>query len=360
MPGWITSKKIVVFESDDWGSIRMTSKDAYKAFLSSGLPVDKSVYNKYDAIESNKDLELLYDVLDSVKDRNGNPAIITINNIVANPDFDKIKDNDYRQYYYETFIKTLRRYPERDKVYELYKQGMHAKVIKPQYHGREHLNVNRWMNALRSKDKIVLDVFEWGMFSVNTGTNISCKDVFLDAYGISDNIDKFKLKEIIEDGLKIFKDIIGYSSYSAMAPCYIWDDFVEDVLHSNGVKIIQSGIIQYKPRNENKNTYEKIYHYQGQRNRNGQIYLTRNCYFEPCFNDGMDHVGQCMKRIETAFRLLKPAIISSHRVNFMGYLYPENRERSLRLLKRLLKEIVKKWPDVIFISSDMLGKIIIK
>src|ERR1035437_5292112 len=98
LPGWHTSRKIVVIESDDWGSIRMASTKAYKTFLQSGYPVDQSSYNRNDALECNEDLEFLFEVLSSVKDKYGNPAVMTINNIVANPDFEKIKCSDFQKY----------------------------------------------------------------------------------------------------------------------------------------------------------------------------------------------------------------------------------------------------------------------
>ena len=67
LPGWRTNRKIVVIESDDWGTIRMSSKEAFNSLLKKGYPVDQCPYNKYDALESNQDLEMLFDVLNSVK-----------------------------------------------------------------------------------------------------------------------------------------------------------------------------------------------------------------------------------------------------------------------------------------------------
>ena len=52
--------KIVVIESDDWGTIRMSSKEAFNSLLKKGYPVDQCPYNKYDALESNQDLEMLF------------------------------------------------------------------------------------------------------------------------------------------------------------------------------------------------------------------------------------------------------------------------------------------------------------
>ena len=50
LPGWRTNRKIVVIESDDWGSIQMPSKLAYSNLLKKGIGVDKSYL--YDTLDS--------------------------------------------------------------------------------------------------------------------------------------------------------------------------------------------------------------------------------------------------------------------------------------------------------------------
>ena len=78
-------------------------------------------YDKYDTLASNKDLESLMDVLSSVSDTNGNPAKITLNYVMANPDFHKIKESEYAEYHYELFTETLKRYPNHNKSFDLVK-----------------------------------------------------------------------------------------------------------------------------------------------------------------------------------------------------------------------------------------------
>ena len=117
IPGWKTERKIVVFESDDWGMQRMPSKKAYENLLAKGYPVDKSIYNQFDTLESNEDIEALMDVLSSVKDMNNNPAIFTLNNILTNPDFRKILSSKYEEYHYELFTETLNKSKHSEKVY---------------------------------------------------------------------------------------------------------------------------------------------------------------------------------------------------------------------------------------------------
>ena len=56
--GYKTNRKIVVFESDDWGSFRMPSKFDYSNLLKKGIDVDKSfLYDTLDSLEKKEDLE---------------------------------------------------------------------------------------------------------------------------------------------------------------------------------------------------------------------------------------------------------------------------------------------------------------
>src|SRR5690554_1688411 len=80
IPGWRTNRKIVVIESDDWGSLRMSSIKAYQDLKNKGVSLDQGAgarYNQYDTLASKEDLAHLFDVLKSVKDKNGKAAKFT-------------------------------------------------------------------------------------------------------------------------------------------------------------------------------------------------------------------------------------------------------------------------------------------
>lgn len=350
MPGWRTNRKIVVIESDDWGSIRMSSSEAFNDFQKHGFPVNRCAFNTYDSLECNEDLEQLFDVLNSVKDKNDNCAIMTLNNIVANPDFRRIKESDFTQYYFEPFTKTLEAYPHHNNVYALYKAGIKEKLISIQFHGREHVNVRRWMCALHHGDKTALLAFKHNMFSVHTGISSSCKSEYLDAFGFENSTEIADSSTIIGEGLGIFRELWGYSSESFIATCYIWHTDMEKYLKNNGVMYMQSGLYQLQPY---KTGYQKIRHYTGQ-NDNGLSYIVRNVHFEPATDPNRDWIGDCMKSIQTAFVWHKPAVISTHRLNFVGYLNSKNRQINLMKFKCLLNMITKKWPDVEFMTSDQV------
>ena len=82
--------------------------------------------------------------------------------------------------------------------------------------------------------------------------------------------------------------------------------------------------------------------------------------YEPTDSRGLDWVAFTVKQIEAAFRWKRPAVISSHRVNFCGHIDSKNRVEGLESLKKLLGAIIKKWPEVEFISASELGKMITK
>ena len=354
--GWRTNRRIVIIESDDWGSIRMADQKAYQYFLKKGYPVYESPYNRYDALESNEDLEMLYEVLSSVKDVHGNPAVMTANCVVANPDFQKIKSQNYQKYFYEPFTETLKQYPKHDRVYDLYKEGIKNKLFWPQFHGREHLNVTNWMNALQKGDQFALEAFKKNMFSLQTGScEIENEMQYLDALNYTLPSELNILKQIVADGISLFNNIWGFIPSSFIAPCYIWSDDVEATLQQHGIKYIQGMVVQNVPRDGSGANFKKNYHYMGQRNSLGQFYLIRNAFFEPSQIQIIDWIGDCLHRISVAFHWKKPATISSHRLNYIGFIDPANRHRNLALFKELLTEIVKRWPDVEFMTSSQLG-----
>lgn len=56
---WKSNRKIIVFESEDWGSIRMPNIAAVKTLRDNGFKIDKSAYMQNYSLESNDDLDNL-------------------------------------------------------------------------------------------------------------------------------------------------------------------------------------------------------------------------------------------------------------------------------------------------------------
>ncbi len=361
--GWRTKRHIVVIESDDWGSVRMSSLESFERLKKAGVPVDTDHYNINDALESNEDLEMLFDTLSQFKDSTGRHPVMTGVNVVANPDFEAIERNGFSEYVYEPYTRTCERYPDHERVYQLWKKGIEKRLFVPVLHGREHLNAQFWMRALRSGNKSTLAAFNEGVTGIPR-KGIGGEEVpnFQAAFQIDTVDDLPYQKEVIRTGAELFEKLYNYKA-KFFVPTNGWfNNSLEKDLFESGVKYIDTAKKQREPLGNGQ--YKVNTRFVGDKNQYGQIYLTRNCFFEPAatgyeVSANYDWLNFCLKEIEIAFRWHKPATISSHRVNYIGYLHPENREKGLKMLSQLLSEIIKRWPDVEFMTSVELGDLIV-
>ena len=168
--------------------------------------------------------------------------------------------------------------------------------------------------------------------------------------------DKNEKLSIIVEGLNLFKTLMGYSSESFTPPNYLWTSEFDEHVFAKGVQFYQGNRIMKEPMVDG--TIRKHSHAMGETNSLGQKYLVRNAFFEPSLYDSTyDSVDNCLKDIDIAFKMKKPAIICSHRLNYVGFIDCDNRDRNLIKLNDLLSRITNRWPDVEFLNSVQLGKV---
>jgi len=336
----------------------MPSREVYEKCLQAGYRVDKNPYERYDSLASEEDLEYLFDLLNSHKGAGGRPPVITANVLAANPDFQKISESGFKEYHFEPVTETFQKYPAHHRCFEIWKKAMGEGIFFPQSHGREHLNVSEWMQALRDNDKDVHFGFEMKMPGILTGGGTSgSANRYVEALRYNGKMDKGNKLEIVLHGLELFQDLFGYRSESFIANNYLWSPGFDEEVSKKGVRFYQGNRRMAEIRDDGSKKYHT--YYLGQKNDFGQLYLVRNVAFEPTLRkDVTDPVERCLAGITTAFRMKKPAIITSHRLNFVGFIDPANRDRNLAMLNRLFKKIIRKWPQVEFLSSVGLGNLI--
>lgn len=344
-----TSRHIVVFESDDWGSIRMPDKKAWDELLQLGYAVDKRPYERFDTLESVEDLEALFGLLSKYKDCKGNHPIVTANMLMANPDFERIKESGYQEYYYEPIAYTYERYFGNTKVLDLMRQGYECGVFMPQCHGREHFNVAQWMQGLQEGNEDLLTAFRFCICGIAPKAHPELGNQMMKAlYAGTEEAEK-QVEEIVAEGLQMFEKMWGFKSESFVAPCYVWSENVEKKLAENSVKIIQTSRVK----KESYNSSKKIL-YSGQHTKFNQVYSIRNCAFEPSTNEGGANVTDMMKQVDEAFSHHKIVTFSTHRINYVSGLSNNNRENTLSILESFLRALLIKYPDVEFTSSDKI------
>ena len=355
IPGWSTNRHIVVFESDDWGSIRIRSKKDYNEMREAGLDVDETYFTRNDCLESNDDLERFYDLLSKHKDATGRAPVFTPMCILANPDFEKIKDNGFKEFYYEHMPETCNRYPNHDKVVELWHKGIEERLFVPALHGREHLNYVRWMNNVRNSEGMRI-AFEHQSVGI-MGYRGSVMEEYLGAFKPTTPNDLPLLHDVVIDAGRLFEAICGYKPTHFIAPNAEPMFGLDASFAEIGVKYITNAKIRHHDLGDGR--VKKEFVWPGKFYKELDIInISRNGHFEQSSPEQSDWVDYCLADIRDAFRFHKPCVISSHRVNYIGSINEENATNGLRTLDYLLFQIEKNWPDVEYMTSTELGDVI--
>ena len=356
LPGKKTRRRIVCIYIDDYGSIRVKDKKAYQTLKDAGIPMDSSRYAKFDTLASTEDLQMMFEVLTSVKDSQGHHACLTPFANIANPDFDKIRESGFAKYFREPFTETLKRYGStHEGSYELWKQGIDEHLFHPEYHGTEHVNVLRFMQALQRGHKTTRLAFDNESVAVPILPGDESLKHDTTTFFIENAAENEALKEDIKVGMRLFEDLLGYRSRQFTPGAGIYSPALHGVLKDEGLEYINVNRYTAYPMGDGR--YVKHFLSNGKSNEVGQKYVVRNCVFEPYLDNCQRNnsaVAGCLKNIEASFRMHAPAIISTHRVNFVGSLESAHRDNSLQQLKELLTEIVKRWPDVEFMDGTQM------
>jgi len=362
--GWRSYRKIVVISVDDYGNVRLDSNKAQENLKSAGLETVSPFksFDTLDTLETRQDLEMLYDVLSSVEDRNGRHAVFTPFAVPCNINFEEVIGSGFEEYHYEllpeTYAKLSSSQPEAYAgAWELWKKGIEKELMAPQFHGREHFNLKLFREKLQRKEYELIT-------ALNNRSFVRIPSDGYSTISMSAAFDFWKLEEneafevIIRDGLNAFEKVFGYWAVHFNPPGGREHPVIHKPLKENGVKYIDTPL--FKKEHQGKGKYKTVFNYTGKMNKHGQFFLVRNVVFEPTHPRRKDWVDYTMKQIAAAFRWNRPAIISSHRVNFCGHIDPENRAKGLGALKELLQRIVERWSEVEFMAANELGDLIKK
>lgn len=358
--GWKTNRRIVVIAVDDYGNVRVNSKASRAAMDKEGLKV-VTRFDAFDALETKEDLEMLFETLTSVADKNGQPAVFTPFALSCNVNFEKMESENYQQYQYEllpdTYTKLASQQPRAyEGTWALWQEGINKKLVRPEFHGREHFNLKVFEEKLSNKDiELRTALKHRSLTSINSTGYQSIG--WTAAFSFWDPIkDTERFSDIIQTGLAAFENVYGYKSTVFTPPAQQLPEATESELFAMGIRALD------KPFSHAKHLgfghYKKQFNTMDYNQKNHLVTLVRNVVFEPTDHRGIDWVNYSLQQVEAAFFWNKPAIISSHRVNFCGHIDANNRPVGLKALKALLVAITKKWPDVEFMTANELSNLI--
>jgi hypothetical protein len=349
------NRKLLAFAVDDYGNVRVHSKQAQERLEKSGIRINNR-FDAYDAIDTTEDFQILFEALQAVKDIKGNTAIFTPYALTCNTDFQAtIEQNKFVPEDLPVTYKKLAAFDNAyEGAYDTLLEGIKSNLIRPQFHGREHLNVQLIDALLERNDPILMANLEnqsmAGLIGLADWPTIGYNEAF--SFWNTSVLERHQI--IIKDGLERFKKIYRIPSLTFTPPAQQLHPSLYGFVGDNGVIGVHRSRSELVHLGEGK--FKKMLNRLGEDDLGGTIKIVRNCVFEP--NDSeIDWVSFTMKQIEAAFFWGKPAIISSHRVNFCGHIDPKNRQRGVSCLKDLLKKIVQKWPDVEFVGVDEIAQL---
>jgi hypothetical protein len=353
IPALKTDKKLIVLLSDDWGSVRMRSLHDQNQLIDQGLNLNNR-FDKFDALESNIDLEYLFEVLLHYKDNKGNHPVITAVTNVANPNFNQIKEDGFQNYYFESIQQTYQRNEGSDRVLDIVNKGIQQNIFVPQSHGREHLQVNWWLQELKDSNSVARKAFENEYFFIAAQSlNKSRRGRGIGAaFDVWNELDIESHKSIAKSALSLFEELYGYRSKVFTPPAMLYNPSLEDTLVKEGIDWLDVGRFLKIPLAGGSERYQ--YNYLGRNKKSGLKVLVRNCMFESNLSTTDNGVNHCLSTIEQAFNSKQPALISNHRACFVGRIDQKNRDKGLKAFDLLLKTILEKWPDAEFVSADKL------
>lgn len=352
--GWRTYEKLIVLNVDDYGSIRLASRAA-RDVLRRRIPNLSGYMDNFDALETREDLAALFEVLERARGADGKPAVVTAYALSANPDFDTLRSEG--RYVPEALPDTFARLEvEQKQAYEgtwaLWQEGMHRELLHPQFHGREHFSLPLIEAKLAKNDDDLRANLEVDSMAGLRRLPAMPGVGFTHSFGLHDESLLPCQREVIKDGLDRFEKVFGFRSRTFTPPAQRLHPLLDDFVFRHGVRAIDKPFLTRRPTGKGKSRPMVSFLRAPTRERPGTI--VRTLSFEPCSNARSDAIGHALRQIELAFRFRKPAIISSHRVNFAGHIDPSNRSRGLTALRALLAAITRRWPDARFITADQL------
>lgn len=364
---WAKHKAVVV-ESDDWGGCAVYVARDYESYLrmTQTPPILEALMKQPSrfwawlpgTLETPADMRKMFELLLRFRGADGRPAVFTPVYLVANPDFDAIRDNGCTEY---VDIPICEGFPSRfdpvrwnhEEILAEAKRGMALGVWHPQTHGRvHHWSPRKWVRSLReAADEALTAFFELGMVGMPLD-----QDRLRELKGLEfDDLTDEELDEWFGKGLEYFRRAFGYETPVAPITNALWaraeqpdlERRCEQMLARHGVKFNSHS---YKAREQGQGLYdpELDLTFMGWNSQLDPLGLP-DCEAEKGFTT-------CYRRIEEAWAKGEPAIVGAHRANYVS-LDPVAGSEGYGQLERLLSALTKEHPDLVFLTSWEVGQL---
>ena len=311
---------VLVFESDDWGP----GKE-----------------------EQARQLGYLIETLQAYQDAWGRHPVMTLGIVLGVPNTEKNKASGLSAFHRLTLAE-----PRFQAIRTAMQRGVEAGVFSLQLHGLEHY----WPAALLTVAARDMAVKEWLTGEPLPDTErlpAALQSRWIDGSQLpSRPLDEREVEQAAREEVALFANIFGFTPAVLVPPTFVWPTAVERGWVAAGGRTVVTPGQRYEARDAaNKLIPGGPPIHNGDRSPAGMLYVVRNDYFEPAYGHKAEHALEALLHNNRAAR---PTLLETHRCNFTRD--PALAEASLRELRRLLDEVLRRCPDVAFLSTEAIAQ----
>lgn len=306
---------VLVIESDDWGAGDMSQALA---------------------------LRRLRELLLSVRDGTGRPAVMTLAVVLAIADrlamaadgLAMYRRADLRNVRYADIVNAM-------------KEGIAANVFIPQLHGMEHY----WPAALMRSAANNTRVRQW--LGDDTVPTESLPDAlqsrWIDASTLpSSPLAMDDISSAVAEEVRVYREVFRTPPRVAVPTTFVWTEAVEEILAAQGVRFLVTPGRRYSARDAaGRLCAEPGCLLNGDTGKGGITYLVRDVYYEPKRGH---QPADLVENVRRQTRLGRPSLIETHRDNFVN-----GDEQAFASMKAALTEVLAALPQLRFMSTEELG-----
>ena len=344
LPRWIRAgsvlapvRPIVVIQSDDWGRVGAPSSAALSEVRKAGFPVGNSPWDFY-GVESADDLYELKVVLERVRDRDGAPACMVANFILANPDLRRMGTTGWQKTHWVELKDGIPSPWIDDGLHDAYRDLINEGVFWPALHGYTHFNDVAWSDALRHPEsELGKRVRALAENDIPYLASLTPEFNFALAFRRG-NHETFRSTteqaRWVNEGARAFRDMFEVPAFSTCAPGYRSDLVTDHCWSRAGLRVVQ--------------TSERCLPYY----RSGMLVIPRNVFFEPVLTEE-DSVARALDAAEASVGAGLPIVICSHSINYIER-HLGRAARGRAGLSSLLDGLMMRFPDLRFAHDKII------
>ncbi len=330
--------KVICFESDDWGCCCWTPTPAALQRIVT-IPQVREHFDRRGlwrwvegSLETPDHVTALCDFLERFTGADGRPVVFTPCYIMGNPDYEGIAAAGMAEYRDLLIDNGVPSAWERGDFLAPARAGVRRMVWRPEYHARlHHTQPHLWLESVRAGHPEAAPLFEEQIFQ---------QSAMRPEY---EGMDEPEQREWVAGGMRSFQRAFGY-----LPECAINCDATEVTERIWWEWGVRTRLNRYPDEGAC-----------GQSPFTPMTYLRRNVRFEPLgLDDEYTASGftGAWRQLQAAWGADQPAIVSTHRKNYVSFVAEQERQGYLQL-ELLLQAIADYYPEAVFVTSAEIGQL---